>query len=75
MVGGNASGYFDLWRHYKSSRGMSRRHDLIDWIGGYPYEFASVDRLLTFLGRARFRVTRWCRADGIGNHQIVLERA
>jgi SAM-dependent methyltransferase len=70
----NPSGYFDLWRRYKGSRGMSRWHDLIDWIGGYPYEFAPVDQLLTFFGRAGFRVMKAVPSHGIGNHQIVLER-
>jgi SAM-dependent methyltransferase len=70
----NPSGYFDLWRRYKSSRGMSRQHDMIDWIGGYPYEFASVNQLRSFFERAGFRVNKVVESNGIGNHQIVLER-
>jgi SAM-dependent methyltransferase len=74
VLRGHPVGYLDLWRRYKSSRGMSRRHDMVDWIGGYPYEFASIDALLTFFDRARFRVTKLAASDGTGNHQIVLER-
>jgi 2-polyprenyl-6-hydroxyphenyl methylase/3-demethylubiquinone-9 3-methyltransferase len=70
----NPSGYFDLWRQYQRHRGMSRRHDLIDWIGGYPYEFASADQLLAFFRRAQFRVAKLVPSESAGNHQIVLER-
>ena len=29
-------------------RGMDWRHDVRDWVGGYPFEFASVDEVVTF---------------------------
>ena len=25
------------WRDYKHNRGMSRWHDMLDWVGGYPF--------------------------------------
>lgn len=31
---------FGYFRNYRSRRGMSFYHDLIDWLGGYPYEHA-----------------------------------
>lgn len=40
-------------RNYKSHRGMSWRTDATDWLGGYPYEFASVEEIFKFL-RDRF---------------------
>lgn len=43
-----------VWRSFgRQLRGMSARHDLIDWLGGYPYEHASridVERFLWELG-------------------------
>jgi len=30
----------------KSARGMNRYHDLIDWLGGLPYEVATEDEVL-----------------------------
>ncbi len=38
-------------REYKQSRGMAVRTDLIDWLGGYPYEFATADEIIDFCGR------------------------
>lgn len=29
-------------------RGMSRWYDMIDWVGGYPYEFAKPERIFDF---------------------------
>ena len=40
-------------RNYKSYRGMSWRTDATDWLGGYPYEFATVEEVFKFV-RARF---------------------
>ena len=46
------------YREYKRSRGMSRVHDWIDWLGGYPYEVARPEQVESF-----------CRERG-----LVLER-
>ncbi len=36
-------------RNYKSHRGMSWRTDATDWLGGYPYEFATVEEIFKFV--------------------------
>lgn len=36
-------------RNYRSHRGMSWRRDATDWIGGYPYEFATVEEIFKFV--------------------------
>lgn len=36
-------------RNYKSHRGMSWRTDATDWLGGYPYEYATVEEVFTFI--------------------------
>jgi 2-polyprenyl-6-hydroxyphenyl methylase/3-demethylubiquinone-9 3-methyltransferase len=33
-------------REYREQRGMSFRHDVHDWLGGYPYESAAPDEVL-----------------------------
>jgi SAM-dependent methyltransferase len=38
-------------RNYHSGRGMSWRHDAIDWLGGYPYEAATPGEILDFVRR------------------------
>ncbi|MFH0822779.1 MAG: class I SAM-dependent methyltransferase [Pseudomonadota bacterium] len=36
-------------RSYKSHRGMSWRTDAVDWLGGYPYEYATVEEVFKFV--------------------------
>jgi 2-polyprenyl-6-hydroxyphenyl methylase/3-demethylubiquinone-9 3-methyltransferase len=33
----------------KMTRGMDFRHNIIDWVGGYPYEYASVAEMIRIL--------------------------
>lgn len=36
-------------KNYRSHRGMSWRTDAVDWIAGFPYEFASVEEVFKFV--------------------------
>ncbi len=36
-------------KNYRSHRGMRWRTDATDWIGGYPYEFATVEEVFKFV--------------------------
>ncbi|MFH1115785.1 MAG: class I SAM-dependent methyltransferase [Pseudomonadota bacterium] len=36
-------------KNYKSHRGMSWKTDATDWLGGYPYEFATVEEIFKFV--------------------------
>ena len=38
-------------RNYQSQRGMDVRHDVIDWLGGYPYESASPAEVAAWAAR------------------------
>jgi len=38
------------------SRGMSRHHDLVDWVGGYPFEVAKPEEVFYFLKARGFRL-------------------
>jgi SAM-dependent methyltransferase len=38
-------------REYHGRRGMSWRHDVTDWLGGYPYEAATPGEILEFVRR------------------------
>jgi SAM-dependent methyltransferase len=41
-------GYVRRWSRYRSLRGMSRWHDHLDWVGGFPYEWATPDEVIAF---------------------------
>jgi 2-polyprenyl-6-hydroxyphenyl methylase/3-demethylubiquinone-9 3-methyltransferase len=50
--------YIRTWTQYRSNRGMSRWHDWIDWIGGYPYEFATVERVTAYMASKNFTLAK-----------------
>lgn len=41
---------------FKMKRGMDFMHNVIDWVGGYPYEYASVDEMTAQLKSLGFEV-------------------
>ena len=48
------------YTHYYKKRGMSRFHDMVDWLGGYPYEFAKPDDVIHFVEARGFTLQkRW----------------
>lgn len=40
---------------FKQSRGMDFYYNVIDWIGGYPYEYASIDHIQAFVSDLGFK--------------------
>ena len=46
----------------KKSRGMSVWHDLIDWVGGYPYEYATIEEIVSLVGQHGFDLRRETKA-------------
>lgn len=65
------------WRHwidYYHSRGMSRWHDIRDWVGGYPYEYAKTEELFDFYRKRGFRLDQLRTNRGTGNNELVFSR-
>lgn len=52
-------------REYKLSRGMSRDHDIHDWLGGYPYESASAEEIEAFMSARTFSPVRIFNAETV----------
>ena len=57
-----------------SGRGMSWLHDVIDWVGGYPYEYASVRDIAEFYRRDGFEPVKIRENSSYGCHQLVFKR-
>ena|ERR1022692_794871 len=70
------SQYVRSWTEYKRQRGMSRWHDLVDWVGGYPFEVATPELVFDFYRKRGFSLTRMttCRG-GLGCNQFVLVKS
>ncbi|MEB3328321.1 MAG: class I SAM-dependent methyltransferase [Candidatus Sericytochromatia bacterium] len=67
--------YVRSWTHYGKNRGMSRWHDLIDWVGGYPFEVAKPEEVFEFY-RARGFVLEKLKTcgGGLGCNEYVFKR-
>jgi 2-polyprenyl-6-hydroxyphenyl methylase/3-demethylubiquinone-9 3-methyltransferase len=59
-------------KNYKSNRGMSWHHDIIDWLGGYPYEYASPDEIINFFGERNICCKKLIYRDSIGCSEYLL---
>lgn len=66
---------FQTWRSYHIRRGMSGWHDVIDWVGGYPFEVASTEKIVEFLRPLGFEPleVKSC-GKGHGCNEFVLRR-
>lgn len=62
------------WMNYKKYRGMSIFYDMIDWVGGYPFEFAKYDILVAYLQSRGFTLKKGIKSDSLGCHQMVFNR-
>jgi 2-polyprenyl-6-hydroxyphenyl methylase/3-demethylubiquinone-9 3-methyltransferase len=68
--------YLRQWRaRGEYERGMSRWHDLIDWVGGYPFEVATPDEVFRFCTDRGFELRRLRTVGGShGCNEFVFER-
>ena len=60
----------------QSLRGMSYWHDLIDWIGGFPFEVAQPEQVFEFMRVRGFRLERLKTCGGgLGCNEFVFNRS
>lgn len=65
--------YVRSWTQYDQNRGMSRWRDIIDWVGGYPYEVAKPEEIFDFYRAQGFRLMKMkCGGVGLGCNQFVF---
>jgi 2-polyprenyl-3-methyl-5-hydroxy-6-metoxy-1,4-benzoquinol methylase len=70
---GGLGAYRRAWTAY-NDRGMNRWHDLIDWVGGYPYEVARPEEVFDFYrDRGYTLVAMKCGGVGLGCNEFVFE--
>jgi 2-polyprenyl-3-methyl-5-hydroxy-6-metoxy-1,4-benzoquinol methylase len=66
---------FATWRGVKKVRGMDPWRDVVDWVGGLPFEVASPDEVLELLRPLGFVLVRLKTCGGgHGCNEYVLER-
>jgi 2-polyprenyl-3-methyl-5-hydroxy-6-metoxy-1,4-benzoquinol methylase len=69
------SEYARRWTRYDENRGMSRWHDIVDWVGGHPYEVAKPEEIFDFYRERGFNLTKMkCGGVGLGCNEFVFEK-
>jgi 2-polyprenyl-3-methyl-5-hydroxy-6-metoxy-1,4-benzoquinol methylase len=67
--------YLATWRRSNRGRGMSAWHDLLDWVGGYPFEVATPEEIFDFVAARGFRLVRLkTSGGGHGCNEFVFVR-
>src|SRR5262245_1213266 len=75
VLRGRPGDYVRSWTEYRRRRGMNKWHDIVDWVGGYPYEFATPDEIFDFYRARGFTLTRMkCGVVGLGCNEFVFDR-
>ena len=68
---GQPGAYFRSWTNQE--RGMNRWYDILDWVGGYPYEVATPDQVFDFYRSRGYTLTKLhCGGVGLGCNEFVF---
>lgn len=74
-LSGKPWGYIRSWKDYRNERGMNRWNDIIDWVGGYPYEVATADQIFDFFKARNFKLERLKTGGvGLGCNEFVFRK-
>ena len=46
----------------KKERGMSFYYDVVDWVGGYPYEYGNIQEISNYVNNLGFRTIKTVKA-------------
>lgn len=67
--------FFNFWKNYTNSRGMNRWYDIVDWVGGLPYEVATPDEIFEFYKAKGYSLTRMkVGGVGLGCNEFVFRK-
>ncbi len=66
---------FHQWREHGKLRGMSPWRDVIDWVGGYPFEVAKPEEIFEFFLKRGFELRKLLTAGGsLGCNEFVFRK-
>lgn len=65
---------FYKFKEFKTKRGMSLYHDLVDWLGGYPYETASPEEIFSFYRDKGYILTELTTTTGLSTNSFVFKK-
>jgi SAM-dependent methyltransferase len=67
---------FESWRREGRERGMSAWYDLVDWVGGYPFEVAKPEQIFEFYRARGFTLEKLTTCAGsMGCNEFVFVKS
>ena len=66
---------FRTFRNYSGLRGMSPWRDLVDWVGGYPFEVAKPEAIFDFYRARGFSLEKLTTCNDLGCNEFVFVRS
>lgn len=74
-IGLKPMAYVRSWTDYQKERGMSRWHDMTDWVGGYPFEVAKPEEVFDFYASRGFTLVKLKTCGGgLGCNEYVFRK-
>lgn len=58
----------------KQRRGMNLLNNIIDWYGGFPYEFADYNYLIDYIENKGFKLENGVRSKSLGCHELIFKK-
>lgn len=67
---------FQSWKTYKQkNRGMSPWRDVVDWVGGYPFEVAKPEEVFDFFAKRGYTLKKMStEGKNLGCNQFVFQK-
>ncbi len=67
---------FESWRNYGGPRGMDPWRDIVDWVGGLPFEVARPEQIFDFYRQRGFVLEKLISQGGsLGCNEFVFRKA
>lgn len=74
VSGRNPVGPLTTWASETHGRGMHGWYDLVDWVGGWPFEVARPEEVFRFLRDRKFVLQELTTSPGHGCNEFVFQR-
>jgi 2-polyprenyl-6-hydroxyphenyl methylase/3-demethylubiquinone-9 3-methyltransferase len=76
ILTGKPGAQFNKWANHANNRGMNYWYDILDWVGGYPYEVSTPDEIFEYYKARGFTLTKMrCGGVGLGCNEFVFMRS
>ena len=72
----NLNNPFGKLKEYQKNRGMSPFIDIMDWLGGYPFQYATFKEIKNFIKQinSKFELIRYKKVDNDGNNEFLFKK-